>query len=276
MLQNARPFSWSSGLFSLAKWVSLVVAILALVAAIIFALSSLANRGNFHVPRFDSAARAALLGNLPTNQASVAQQKVNLKLSQEYGREIISIISKYNISVTNEQQVINRLAALPKDYRSAFVSGWEDYLGNGIDYAKKEGVFQAVATSNGLFNQQPSTADLLTQQYFGEYSNAINTAESNRGRERIDRIANLGMALFALMIFVVAVIVPILVQVERNTRPLPAISPAAKVAVPEDRKAAFATPVATPIQSDANRCQNCHHEIVMGDAFCGNCGHRLT
>jgi len=276
MSQTVRSFSLSAGLFSLAKWISLAIAILALIAAGIFALSSFTSQRSFQVPRFDSAARMVLLGNLPSNKASVAQQKMNLKLSQEYGSNVISIISKYNVSTVNEQQVIKQLAELPRAYRAAFVSGWKDYLENGIAYAKKAGIFQAVATSNGLFNQQPATADMLTQQYFSAYSNAVDNAERGKSGQRIQHAVDLFMAFSALMIFVLAIIVPILVQVERNTRIFTANAGTVAASAPERDAGAVSTDQPTGAPSKAELCPNCQQPISAGDAFCGHCGQRLT
>lgn len=61
MSQTVRSFSLSAGLFSLAKWISLAIAILALIAAGIFALSSFTSQRSFQVPRFDSADRKSVV-----------------------------------------------------------------------------------------------------------------------------------------------------------------------------------------------------------------------
>ncbi|MDD3759887.1 MAG: zinc ribbon domain-containing protein [Acidithiobacillus sp.] len=273
----AAPTSVSAAIYGLAKWLSMIIAVIALAFAVFLGASSALPSSSFHVPRFDAAARAAFVGNLPSEQASIARQKLELRTMSRYGSTIISLISKYNITAVKDQQVIATIDQLPREYRDSFVPGWRAYLENGIAYAKEKGVYRATTTpAQGLFgSSQLSTADQLTVSYFHEYDRAISGAEEKKSQNKVADLAKIGMAISALVIFIVAVIVPILVQIEKNTRLLAlgrtTAADAAHVEIPVTTRSSGS--MSENIRRD--QCPQCHAPIASDDLFCGVCGYRL-
>lgn len=269
--------SVSAAIYGLAKWLSLIIAVIALVFAVFLGASSAFPSSSFRVPSFDAVAKAAFVGNLPSEQASIAQQKLELRTSNRYGSSIISVIAKYNITAVKDQQVITTIDQLPREYRDSFVSGWRAYLESGIAYAKEKGVYRATtAPAQGLFgNSQLSTADQLTVSYFHEYDRAISTAEEKKTQNKVADLAKIGMAISALVIFIVAVIVPILVQVEKNTRLLAMGQLAAPATARTGAAVSPQASAAASVTAKRDECPQCHAPIASDDLFCGVCGYHL-
>ncbi len=263
-------------MFSLGKWLSLVFAILALLAVIFVAIELLTLGSSFKTPSFDAQARQAMIGSLTTQQSNVAQQKEQLKLSRDYGSRVISIISKYGIQDVKMNQIIHLLLQMPPEYRHDFISGWSDYVRDGIDYAKKNGVYQAQNTSiaNSFLGASVSegTADILTQQYINEFSNAIAASKTKKREDHFRRLSLFAFIVSAVIVFILAMVLPVLVQIEKNTRSLFQLGVAVPTgATPVTKTSAFAE---TP-QVPEKLCPKCHAPVTEDDVFCGNCGAAL-
>jgi len=266
-------------LFSVGKWFSLFFSFLALIAVIIGAVYLLSLSSSFRTPNFDVQAQKVMIGNMSTQQSNIANQKENVKLNEEYGSHIVGIISKYEIQDIKTAQIINILLGMPEKYRSDFMSGWKSFLRQGVSYAKKNGVFQVATTvtNNGLFggeNSTPGTADILTSQYINEYSNAIASANEDKNKNRIERLSLFGLIVSAMIVFILAMVVPILVQIEKNTRRFASVdtlpsSPAMAV------RTTLVPTSSEPAVNSARLCPKCHSTIAEGDVFCGNCGANL-
>lgn len=263
----------STKMFSLGKWLSLIFAILALLAVIFVAIELLTLGSSFKTPSFDAQARQTMIGSLTTQQSNVAQQKEQLKLSRDYGSRVISIISKYGIQNVKMNQIIHLLLQMPPEYRHDFVSGWSDYVRDGIDYAKKNGVYQAQNTSiaNSFLGASVSegTADILTQQYINEFSNAIEASKTKKREDHFRRLSLFAFIVSAVIVFILAMVLPVLVQIEKNTRSLFQLG----VAVPTGATPVTKTSVlAETPQVPKNLCPKCHAPVTENDVFCGNCG----
>jgi flagellar biogenesis protein FliO len=265
----------SGRLFSVGKWFSLFFALLALIAVIVGVIYLLSLGSTFKVPSFDANARQAMIGSMPSQQSNIAQQKEQVKLNAEYGSKIISIISKYGIQDVKTAQIITALMQVPEKYRSAFVPGWSEYLRQGIEYAKKNGLYQAApqVVTNGLFggNSTPSTADILTSQYINEFSTAIETSKENKNKTHIEKLAFFSLIVSAMIIFILAMVVPVLVQIEKNTRGFGRIGESSVSSPMAVRADAYTAPLAAPKPAQS-LCPKCHAPVTKSDLFCGNCG----
>lgn len=263
----------STKMFTLGKWLSLIFAILALLAVIFVAIELVTLGSSFKAPSFDMQARQAMIGSLSTQQSNVAQQKEQLKLSNEYGSRVISIISKYGIQNVKMTQIIHMLLQMSPEYRYDFVSGWSNFVRDGIDYAKKNGVYQAQNTSiaNSFIGASvsESTADILTRQYINEFSSAIESSKVNKQKDHFKRLSLFAFIVSAVIVFILAMVLPVLVQIEKNTRGLFQLNlPAPTVKIPAIKAS---MPVGT-VQTTESLCPKCHAPVTKDDVFCGSCG----
>lgn len=262
-------------LFSVGKWFSILFALLSLIAVIVATIYLLSLGSTFKVPSFDAQARQAMIGSMPSQQSNIAKQKEQVKLNAEYGDKVIAIISKNDIMGVKTAQIIATLMQMPEQYRSAFISGWSDFLRQGIGYAKKNGVYQAAPqmVSNGFFgsNSTPSTADLLTSQYINDFSTAIETSREEKNKAHIERLTFFSLIVSAMIIFILAMVVPVLVQIEKNTRGLGRMGESSASSPMAARVDAYAAPVSAPKPAQSF-CPKCHAPVTEGDIFCGNCG----
>ncbi|MBU2767127.1 zinc ribbon domain-containing protein [Acidithiobacillus ferrivorans] len=266
--------SFTGRLFFVGKWFSIFFAFLALITVIVGAIYLLSLGSTFKVPAFDAQARQTMIGSMPSQQSSVAQQKEQVKLNAEYGAKIVSIISKYNITNIKTAQMITALMQMKARYRSAFISGWGEFLRHGVAYAKKNGVYQAapqVVTNGYLGGTTPSTADILTNQYSNDFSTAIETSNEGKTKEHIERLTFFGLIISAMIIFILAMVVPVLVQIEKNTRGLGLIGESSASSAMPVRATAYAAPVSAQ-KSTPSVCFKCHAPVTANDVFCGNCG----
>lgn len=266
---------FSGRLFSVGKWFSLLFSLLALIAVIVGVIYLLSLGSIFKVPSFDAHARQAMIGSMSSQQSNIAQQKERVKLNTEYGDKVISIISKNGIQDVKTAQIITTLMQMPEKYRSAFISGWSEFLRQGIEYAKKNGVYQAApqVVSNGFFggNSTPSTADILTSQYINDFSTAIETSKEDKNKTHIERLTLFSLIVSAMIIFILAMVVPVLVQIEKNTRGFGRIGESSASSPMAVRADAYAAPVAAPKPAQS-LCPKCHAPVTESDIFCGNCG----
>ena len=262
-------------LFFVGKWFSMFFSLLALIAVIVGTIYLLSLGSTFKVPGFDAQARQAMIGRMPSQQSSIAQQKEQVKLNAEYGVKVVSIISKNDITNVKTAQIIATLMQMPEQYRSAFISGWSEFLRLGVEYAKKNGVYQAApqTVSNGFLggNSTPSTADILTSQYINDFSTAIETSREGKNKAHIERLTFFSLIISAMIIFILAMVVPVLVQIEKNTRGLGRMGESSASSPAAVRVDAYAAPVSAPKPAQS-LCQKCHTPVTMRDVFCGNCG----
>ncbi|MCE5388658.1 MAG: zinc ribbon domain-containing protein [Acidithiobacillus sp.] len=252
----------SGKLFAIGKWFSLFFALLALIAIVFGVVYMLSLGSAFKVPSFDDQARQTMISNMSQQQSNIAQQKEQVKLNAEYGDKVISIISKYGIQDVKTAGIINTLMQLPAKYREDFISGWRTYLREGVAYAKKTGVYQAIGNSDGT----PGTADMLTQQYINEFSSAVEAANAEKTKSKIERLVIFSLIISAMIIFILTMILPVLVQIEKNTRGISLLGDEAPAS------ASDAASLHVSAQQAAALCPKCRAPITPGDLFCGSCG----
>jgi hypothetical protein len=251
--------------FSLAKWISMTVAALALLGSIGALLAILASfgSGSFSVPRFgdeeiQSQLQRRLAFGLTEDDAQSQQEK--LDITTKYGQQILSIITQHGVTAFKTDDMVNFLQRqIPVERRGDFVSGWGRFMEDGIAHVKK----------NNRFNDK--SANLIAELYRSQFLEAL----QDTGRDELEKQAGRGVAITALisaaLLFVVAMIVPVLVAIERNTR-----TPVAAVTIASTTQAstkADAPVIATA--TPATACPKCAAPITEGDAFCGECGGKL-
>ncbi|MDR3323707.1 MAG: zinc ribbon domain-containing protein [Zoogloeaceae bacterium] len=242
--------------FSLAKWVSLTVATLALIGSL-FALLTIAasfGSGSFTTPKFsDENVQEQLSFGLAESDAQSQQEY--LDITNQYGQKILSVITRHGITTIKTDEMVHLLQRrIPDPRRDHFVSGWERFMDDGIAYMKK----------NNRMNEQ--VANKLTSLYVQKFQEAVSNTKAEEAKKAAGREFAITAFGLAALLFVVAMVVPVLISIERNTR---AVSVAPVAATP-----GIDSP--PPQHTPAAVCPHCAAPIVTGDAFCGECGTRLS
>ncbi|MDR2626212.1 MAG: zinc ribbon domain-containing protein [Zoogloeaceae bacterium] len=256
-------------LLSVAKWVSLVLAGLALLGCVLSLFVVLKTFGptGFDTPEFsediltkDRTSRR--LWDTGTIDREAEQEK--LKVTNKYGEKILAIIKEHNLLTTKTDHVIEWLIdEVPEDRRDDFVSGWQEFLADGVAYLKKAEKFQA----------NDKSTDYLTEIFRTQFRDALNQVSVAETLEQAKRLTAFGVAVALALLFSVAMIVPVLVRIEHNTRPGELRAPAASGAKPASKIEPTAT---TGIAAAATVvCPQCAATVSADDVFCGECGASL-
>jgi hypothetical protein len=258
-------------LLSVAKWVSLTLAGLALLGCVfsLFAVLKTFGPSQFDTPEFseellskDRASRR--LWDMEAIDRDAEQEK--LKVTNKYGEKILAIIKEHNLLTTKTDHVIEWLVdEVPEERRDNFVSGWREFLADGVAHLKKAEKFQP----------NDKLTDRLTELFRLQFRNALNQMKSAEAEAQSKRPTAFGITIALALLFSVAMIVPVLVRIEYNTRPgashTPAI-PTPKIAPKVEPKVA---PVAASTAAAAVKCPKCAAAVGANDVFCGECGASL-
>jgi hypothetical protein len=251
-------------LLSVAKWVSLAVAMLALLGCVLALSSFLKTFGEpqFDTPEFseelltqDRASRR--LWDLGAIDRDAEQEK--LKVTNKYGEKILAVIKAHNLLTTKTDHVIEWLVSdVPEDRRDDFVSGWEAFLAAGVEHLKKVEKIQP----------NDKSTDRLTEIFRMQFRNALNQVSAAESAAQSGRPMKFGAAIALALLFSVAMIVPVLTRIEYNTRPRAPVAPAGTAAPRVEPMGAAATAAKTT-------CPQCATPVSVDDVFCGECGASL-
>ncbi|GHT90120.1 hypothetical protein AGMMS49545_02600 [Betaproteobacteria bacterium] len=273
MSQAKSPF-----FFSIAKWISLAVATVALLGAVIALLYTLSSfgSGSFNTPRFgDEEVQKQV--SLSLSEDDVQAQQEKLDISNKYGQRILSIVTKHGLrgeqkygggfgKITRGNKTDEMVEVLqkgiPKERRDDFINGWEKFLDEGMAYMTKNG------------RVAENTADKISDLYFAHFGEALQKVKSEENEAKTSRLPAIGAAIALSLLFVVAMVVPVLVGIERNTR---AVAYGNVPVTPAPRPApVVAAPVAAAVPpAPQTVCPKCAAPIAAGDTFCGECGAQL-
>jgi hypothetical protein len=255
-------------LLSVAKWVSLVLAGLALAGCVfsLFAVLKTFGSARFDTPVFsediltkDRASRR--LWDIGTIDREAEQEK--LKVTNKYGEKILAVIKEYNLLTTKTDHVIEWLVGeVPEERRDDFVSGWKDFLADGVAHLKKTEKLQP----------NDKSTDYLTEIFRRQFHGALNQVSVAETAARADRPVAFGMTIALALLFSVAMIVPVLVRIEHNTRPNGANRDAGESPPPAPRVEPIAAAAVAPTGIS---CPKCAATVGVDDVFCGECGASL-
>lgn len=249
----SRPLSLL--LFAIARWISLAVAAVALVAAVIslvFVLGTFGS-GSLKVPKFadeavQESAEVMWLSRATNNKDSVRIQTEKVEITNRYGKQIVDVIARFNLTGTKTDDIVEFMRRnVPEAQRDDYIAGWPVFLKDGL------AVLQAADAK-----PNPKAPDSLTEIYGHQFERALSRLEVEQQAKAAGRYGLLGIAGGALCLFVLALIVPVLVSIERNTRQ------------------ARSGEHAAPVRAAAKTCPQCGAPISAGDTFCGGCGASLA
>ncbi|WP_051304511.1 zinc ribbon domain-containing protein [Chitinilyticum litopenaei] len=217
-----------------------VLALLGFLGALVYVASRSGDA--FKVPDFSQQQEEGELRQLDRLQGDVASQEIIVKLNTEYGEQILEIIKTHAVRGITTEQVIRMLVNIPENRRDQLLDGWDDFLAEGLQHYRKTG------------RASDNTADQLSEYYFSRFSRNLSETETTRQLAQAERISGVTLALGALIAFIVALLIPVLVQIERNTRALRLSAegePAPQAADAAPRSKVKTKPAAAPVAAGA-------------------------
>ncbi|MCL2076484.1 MAG: zinc ribbon domain-containing protein [Betaproteobacteria bacterium] len=280
-------FKFDPVLFGIADWICRVLALLALLASVILLFSTLGTfvSSGLSVPRYGVEDRDrsgyGVLGSLTAGLVSPDRSRDDrstvgesyVQFTAKYGVDVENTVKRHGFGATTEEtnehtkQILELLQGVPERWRKSYLSGWDSYLKNGLDALDKKDEKKTYSPSR------------LTGEYNLRFHRAIGELRLDDAKREAARIAFFMALLSSLMTFVIAIIVPVLISIERNTRPLRSGAGEAKPvqALPvSDKPPDEAKASSDKVVDSAAKCPNCAATITSNDAFCTECGTRLT
>lgn len=127
-------------------------------------------------------------------------------VEKKYGDDIQEIVKEYGLTKSAYDIYVRQLLALDLEYRSQFVKGLKRFMEDGNSYIKKQGD-----------KTDMDIAD-VANQYNDMFGSAIAESEMSKFESKAKRMGSLiaiGSALSAMILFL---IIPLLLQIEMNTR----------------------------------------------------------
>jgi hypothetical protein len=262
LFDNANISAKTSLLFSVARWISIIFGLLAFAGSMIVLAMALVTFGpaGINVPQYgvegEHETEFSIFAKKPLS--GYAQQTERANLTGKYSEKIIAILERHQIKRFKLEDIIASMQQdIPDDYYSDFLNGWDAYVKAGLaDHGAKDGAASSISS------------DELSKRFFSRFSRAIQQGEAKVLEAQGKRMTLLPIGLGLVMCFVTAMIVPLLVVIEKNTRHL--LQGVEEIGATSETAANFSTlaPVGTP-------CPQCGSAIAPGDAFCGECGHKL-
>jgi hypothetical protein len=145
-----------------------------------------------------------------------AQQSVfpSQSIEGQFGKQLDDLCTKYGLE---RQTLINWLVELQNQNRALFLSGLNTFLADAEDYKLKN---QSAFTYANFADYYHKAFGQAVQQYEADIASAL--AHNQSEIERIDTIRKLMLMSFAGSIgcLLAFLILPLLIQIERNTRVL--------------------------------------------------------
>ncbi len=127
-------------------------------------------------------------------------------VEKKYGDDIQEIVKEYGLTKAAYDIYVRQLLALDEEYRKQFIKGLKRFMRDGNSYIKKQGD-----------KTDMDIAD-VANQYDDMFDSAIAKSEMSKIESKAKRtgaLITIGSALSAMILFL---IIPLLLQIEVNTR----------------------------------------------------------
>ncbi len=187
---------------SIAVVMTLVFFLVFLAAGVTLALTAWST---FKTPQFSDTRP-----NEPSETGGVRTDTSGIKDRQEverhYGDRLRKILESYSLAANGYDILLGWTIEVPKDRREAFVSGMETFLVDGVAFAKKNG-------------KQPDASELVGQ-YHSIFSEAVQSEATSKAEALQTRLGLLAVLGVSALLFFIFLIIPALLQIEKNTRPV--------------------------------------------------------
>jgi zinc-ribbon domain len=261
-------------MFSLGKGFAMFFAVLALLTflgGLVMTATTLLG-GGFKAPEFSEEKAAASAG---LSRDDVQNQETKVELNSEYGAKILDIIKKYTVTNITTDNIITYMVTMPKKHYKRFFSGLENYMSDGMAYYKREGKINS------------DTSGRLMRSYVDSFNVAVHVGDTTDYMVMAQRGAYVSATLFGMMLFILAIMLPVLIQIERNTRE-DRVSPDARnehlenmprVSVPNNASSPKAEATSTDahlsVPGQSLRCPKCGELNEDNATFCSGCGQKI-
>jgi len=127
-------------------------------------------------------------------------------VEKKYGDDIQEIVKEYGLTKAAYDIYVRQLLGLDEQYRSHFMKGLKRFMKDGNSYIKKQGDKTDIDIAD------------VANQYDEMFESAIAKSEMSKIESKAKRMGSLiaiGSALSAMILFL---IIPLLLQIELNTR----------------------------------------------------------
>ena len=199
-------FLWK--VFSVAKIISAAIVTICLIVAIFSGFGLIFGGGkSFETPEFSSLKEA--IETRRTQQTytnNYNDLEIKRRIEKEYGDDIEEIVKKYNLPSNAYNVFINKLINMKEEYRDKFVEGLEDFLDDAQDYIEDKGKESKITITDAA------------NYYLSAFDNEIQTVEMSKASASAEKITLLAVLGGSLLIMLGFLLIPLLIQIEKNTR----------------------------------------------------------
>ena len=197
--------------FSFSKAVAAIIVFLCVITMVIAAgYFVVSGSKGVTTPDFDEIAQMEQANQGASGRIDKSDYKAisdKREVERKYGSDIQEIISTYGFTKEAYDIYIRQLSNMDAKYRSKFVRGLNSFLKDGKKYIEKQGAKTNLDISD------------VANAYDEMFSSAIDESETSQVMSKAKRAGALtviGSALAAMILFL---IIPLLLQIEINTRP---------------------------------------------------------
>ncbi|MCC6365121.1 MAG: hypothetical protein IT165_16530 [Bryobacterales bacterium] len=194
--------------FRLGKSIAVVMTLLFFLVFLAAGVTlTLTTRSSFQTPQFEATHPngVSATGELKTDTSGIRDRQ---DVERRWGDRLRKILENYSLDAKGYDILLSWTMAVPKDHREEFVSGMERFMTDGVAFAKSN-------------NKQSDTSELIGKynRMFTEALEAESGAKTEAQQTRLITLAVLGGS---ALLFFVFLIIPALLQIEKNTRTISA------------------------------------------------------
>ena len=203
------------GVFKFGKIVSAIFAVLAIVAIIgAFIYSCLVRPASFQVPEFDEVLKPQLEENGDTGKAQTRKVSNEMfkRLRNKYGDTVDKLIEISALDAKEDyNKMIEILAGVNEDFRGKYLSGAISFMKSFRDYARENPKKVEVTDENSTY--------ALYHIYTDSFMSAQKEYEDGKSVASDKRALGWMICGYSIASLILFLIIPLLIQIEENTRP---------------------------------------------------------
>ena len=196
-------------IFAVSKVLSTVIVGLCFLVAVFAVLSLLFGGGkSLDVPDF--ATVQSSLEETKSQQSSNSEDYTGLEKKREiekkFGDDINDIIKEYKLPTQAYEILTSDLLQMDEEFRSKFIGGLDDFLDDAQKYIKKQG--------------DKAKIDIIksTDTYRNMFTSAIGEVQASKIEAASGKMYSLGILGGSIIILLLFLFIPLLIQIEQNTR----------------------------------------------------------